>query len=119
MNWHTITLDKNSNLDDVHAYIDVGPESPWFSGHFPEKPILPGFALLSMVFDSILLTTHKEFVPTGFKRIRFKQVIKPGDRLEIKAQKQKNAYEYSFTVHANGIHACKGTLMVDPFSKKC
>jgi 3-hydroxyacyl-[acyl-carrier-protein] dehydratase len=118
-NWHTIELDKSSTKNNICANVEIGKTSQWFSGHFPDEPILPGFALLSMVFDSILLTSKEELALEGFKKIRFKQVIKPGDRLKIKAQKQKNTFIYSFTVHANGIQACTGTLMVDRFKKKC
>ena len=116
-NWHRIELDKNSNQNNIYAHVEIGPESPWFSGHFPDEPILPGFATLSMVFDAIQLVSNNKLVLTGLKKIRFKQVIKPGDRLEIKAETQNNKHSYSFTIHANGIHACKGRLLVDYFNK--
>jgi 3-hydroxyacyl-[acyl-carrier-protein] dehydratase len=115
--WHTIELGKNSTKNNVSAQVEIGPESPWFSGHFPDEPILPGFAVLAMVFEAIQLSSNKKYVLAGLKKIRFKQVIKPGDHLEIKAEKQNNIHSYSFTVHANGIHACKGRLLVNHFNK--
>jgi 3-hydroxymyristoyl/3-hydroxydecanoyl-(acyl carrier protein) dehydratase len=70
-----------------------------------------------MVFDTIAMASENELMLKGLKKIRFKKVIKPGDRLIIKAVKQKNKLSYSFTVNASGIHACKGTLIVDYFNK--
>lgn len=119
MNWHSIELDNHSTKNHVLARVEIGSGSLWFSGHFPNEPILPGIAVLSMVFDAILLTSKEDLYLSGFKKIRFKQVIKPDDRLEINAEKQNSPFAYSFFVHANGIQACKGTLMVDHSLKKC
>lgn len=119
MKWHSIKLDSCSTEDTVRSIVETGPESLWFSGHFPEEPILPGFALLSIVYDTIRLASTENLTVTGLKKIRFKQAVRPGDQLEIKAEKQKNSSAYSFTVIANGLDACTGTLIVDRFYKKC
>lgn len=115
--WHTIKLDKSSSPDVIQAYVDLSPESPWFSGHFPNEPILPGFAVMSMVFDMIRLTVKEALILNAFKKVRFKKVMGPGDRLKIKAVKQSNDLTYAFTVHANDIHACKGTIILNVFQK--
>jgi len=117
MNWHKIELTKTSNKNSVHSMVQLGKESHWFSGHFPDESILPGFAVLSMVYESIVLATEERLTLKGFKKIRFKQVIKPGDRIEINADTHNDSNVYSFTVYANGNHACKGSLIVDSFDK--
>lgn len=117
--WHSIKLDTASTRDDIRATIKTGPESGWFKGHFPNEPILPGFALLSMVYDAISLISDEELTLIGFQKIRFKRVVRPDDTLEIKAVKEKNDFTYSFTVISNGSDTCKGTVIMDRYYKKC
>jgi len=112
-NWHTIKLDQHSTKGKVRAYVDIDAQSLWFSGHFPGEPILPGFAVLSMVFDAIYLATSGSVIIKGFKKIRFKHIIKPCDQLEIEAKTSNNVDTYTFYVKVDGIHACKGTLFID------
>lgn len=117
MNWHTIKLLNDSTDEKVHACVEIDATSQWFNGHFPDEPILPGFAVLSMVFDAVSLASKENLTLKGFKKIRFKQPIKPGDHLEIVADTHDDSGRIPFTVDANGIQSCKGALIVDPIDK--
>jgi 3-hydroxymyristoyl/3-hydroxydecanoyl-(acyl carrier protein) dehydratase len=37
------------------------PDSPWFDGHFPEDPTLPGIAQLEMAVDAIRLAKNETY----------------------------------------------------------
>jgi hypothetical protein len=52
--WHSISYNKGiAQGSTVWADAYIGAASPWFSGHFPDEPILPGIAILSMVSEVI------------------------------------------------------------------
>ena len=88
-------------------------DSPWFSGHFPNNPILPGIAQLSVVLDTIQQATTKKLQLKAFKRVKFKQLINPNDKLEIKAvQNQKEPETYSFEIQVKGEIACQGIMLL-------
>lgn len=86
-------------------------DSLWFSGHFPDNPILPGIAQLSIIFDMIQQTTTEKLSIKEFKRVKFKQIIKPDDLLEIQAvRNQKEPDTYSFMIQVRGETACQGVM---------
>jgi 3-hydroxymyristoyl/3-hydroxydecanoyl-(acyl carrier protein) dehydratase len=87
-------------------------DSPWFSGHFPGNPILPGIAQLSIVFEAVRSAVKSEIQLLEFKRVKFKQTVKPDDRLEIKAiRDEKNDSTYSFMISVKGEIACSGVMI--------
>ena len=51
MRWHTLHL-VSSSSDEVVMEGEATPDSPWFSGHFPDDPILPGIAQIAMAFEA-------------------------------------------------------------------
>lgn len=88
-------------------------DSPWFAGHFPDHPILPGIAQLSVVWDLIRRSTEEKLCVKEFKRVKFKQIIHPQDQLEIQAVPSRAEPDtYSFTIKANGETACQGVITV-------
>jgi len=94
----------------------VPPESPWFNGHFPQDPTLPGIAQLEMAVDAVRLAGKRNVSAAGFRRVRFKRVIRPGERLEIIAAPRKsNENSYAFRILVGNEPACNGVLFVkDP-----
>jgi len=101
------------NKDQILAHAKIGQDSPWFSGHFPGDPILPGIAQLEAVFAAIRDAVDKDLMIAGVKRVRFRQIIRPDDRMEIcinPDKKQSNDYMFRINVK-NGI-ACSGIMTV-------
>ena len=70
----------------------------FFSGHFPEEPIMPGVLIIEAMAQVAAIvvgseTIEKEVKPeekigylAGIKEIKFKRPVRPGDRLEIKVE---------------------------------
>ncbi len=86
-------------------------DSLWFSGHFPDNPILPGIAQLSIVLDMIQQAFTTKISIQEFKRVKFKQIIKPDDLLEIQAvRSEKERDTYSFMIQVRGETACQGIM---------
>lgn len=114
MKWYSL---KNAHMPSSNEIImdaEVSPDSPWFSGHFPGEPILPGVAQLEMAFDAIKRFNRKSLKMSGLKRVRFKQVIRPDDKLRITtAPHKKDALSFHFRIMVNGELASSGILMVE------
>jgi len=60
--------------------------SPWFDGHFPGQPILPGVALISLIKKGIRYFGERQnlnFQHFGVRKARFTLPIQPDDTFEI------------------------------------
>jgi len=111
MPWYELIRIEKSDLNRISAEIQIPPESPWFCGHFPGEPILPGIAQLGMVFDVVRRLSDREWKISGISRVRFKQLIRPGDRLTVTAEPQKGREEtFSFRVMVDREVACRGMM---------
>jgi len=111
--WYSLTNIKRSSSNEILADAIVSGKSPWFSGHFPGEPILPGVALLGMVFDAIKQAFGKNLKISRVKRVKFKKIIKPGDKIQIIAKEKNDDNSlYSFQVMIDSKIACNGIMIV-------
>jgi 3-hydroxymyristoyl/3-hydroxydecanoyl-(acyl carrier protein) dehydratase len=118
MDWHRFKL-KHYSSDNIFAEVTVAPDSPWFSGHFPGSPILPGMAIISMVFDAIQRSRRTPLTIAGLKKVRFKRVVEPDDRIDLKVTRSENdPFSYFFQVTCSGEVACTGTMTTAPSSRQ-
>ncbi|HOA34719.1 MAG TPA: 3-hydroxyacyl-ACP dehydratase FabZ [Bacillota bacterium] len=74
------------------GYKNVTINEPFFQGHFPGEPIMPGVLIveaLAQVGAVALLSAEesagKLALFAGINRFRFKLPVRPGDRLELEA----------------------------------
>ena len=113
--WHYLLHEGNAQ-DSQDITNGVAPShSPWFSGHFPGNPILPGIAILAMVKETIIGEEEKKgkkIKVTGVRKVRFRQPVKPDDILSIaySALPAKNNRAYSFKVSLAEQVMCMGTI---------
>jgi len=73
---------------------NVTYNEPYFMGHFPNKPVMPGVLILEALAQAtgILAFRTSNARPTdgslyylvGIDEARFKQVVMPGDQLKLK-----------------------------------
>jgi 3-hydroxymyristoyl/3-hydroxydecanoyl-(acyl carrier protein) dehydratase len=114
MMWHSLLNLTQSEKNEIFADIHVPPDSPWFRGHFPGEPILPGVAQLGMVFDAISKAQNQDLKVSSVRRIRFKQIIRPDDQLTIIATPMKqNDGSYSFRIRVKDETVCSGVMTVE------
>ena len=90
-------IDEILNVSDsgAEASLTVKPEFPFFEGHYPGNPIMPGVLLCESVFQTgaIFLAdlldeenlTDESVTPvlTRIRDARFKRMVLPGDKIEI------------------------------------
>jgi 3-hydroxyacyl-[acyl-carrier-protein] dehydratase len=78
-------------MQRVVAIKNVTINEPFFAGHFPNMPIMPGVLIVEAMAQSggaLLLTEipdreHKLMVFTGIEKARFRRPVVPGDQLRI------------------------------------
>lgn len=91
-------------LDYLKAIKNVTINEPFFEGHFPHKPIMPGVLMLEALAQASailfsLSRTAKEgheflYFFAGIDNAKFKQIVTPGDqlRLEVRLVGQKRDF---------------------------
>jgi len=75
----------------IHAQRTFYPDEPWFQGHFPNNPILPGVLVLEAMAQAggfLFIGTDDQprmigGVVIGFHEVKFKHFVKPGDTLNL------------------------------------
>ena len=76
------------------AIKNVTINEPFFAGHFPNMPIMPGVLIVEAIAQAggaLLLTEvedreDKLMVFTGIERARFRRPVVPGDQLRIEVE---------------------------------
>ncbi len=116
--WNRPPSLERTTPNELLAIMDIDGDSPWFSGHFPGEPILPGVAILSMVFEAIAQQSKERgerIRLAAVKKIRFRRLIRPGERLEISASREKQGPpdSYSFRVSVGGEPAGSGIMLIE------
>lgn len=112
MKWYSLKEISRSASNEIVAEVEAGSDSPWFSGHFPGDPILPGVAQLEMVFDAIQESSDKTLKKFAVRKVRFKQIIRPNDPIRIVVRPQGGSpATFSFRVMVKGQVACSGVMV--------
>ena len=79
--------------ESIVAYKNVTINEPFFNGHFPEKPVMPGVLILEAMAQASGILGFKTMDKTpqdgsmyyfvGSDKLRFKRPVVPGDRLDL------------------------------------
>ncbi len=108
-----LTPGRSTPDGSISARARVTPESFWFKGHFPAGPILPGIALVGLVFETLQSVSERPLRLAGLRRVRFRRAVGPGDRMEIAVASPRGAgLGVDFKVFVDNIVVCSGTLDV-------
>ena len=108
-----IETDKNAYL---LALKNVSVNEPFFQGHFPGQPVMPGVLILEALAQatgllafSALTENHKDklYMLVGIDKARFRGQVVPGDQLKLEIRLKRN-------MRGIGMYECKA--MVD---EKC
>jgi len=75
------------------GFLDVTDDMFWVPGHFPDNPVMPGVLIVEAIAQmGALIVLSKEEMRGktayfgGIRKVRFRQKVRPGDRLILKAQ---------------------------------
>ena len=106
------------------ALKNVTINEPFFQGHFPHRPVMPGVLMLeAMAQASAILasfdldeidTQNRLYYFTAIDKARFKRPVEPGDQLifEVKvARRIRNMWKCAGVATVDGQVAAKAELM--------
>jgi 3-hydroxymyristoyl/3-hydroxydecanoyl-(acyl carrier protein) dehydratase len=106
--------DDKDRLAESTCALMLPADAIWFDGHFPNDPILPGVAQIQLVLEAVHAAIGTACRPKSLKRIRFRAMIRPGDRFEIKIQAAAgHAGKFQFRITVDDNIACTGTIVVE------
>ena len=97
-----------SPRESITALKNVTMNEPFFQGHFPDFPVMPGVLIIeALAQTAALLTFSEEHDPedvyyfAGIDGARFKRIVLPGDQLIMHATFERGkAGIYKFQVKA-------------------
>lgn len=71
----------------IVGFREVRADEPWFAGHFPGNPVLPGVIILeSLAQVGGMLAQEPGMRLLGVDKAKLRRAVVPGDRLELEAE---------------------------------
>jgi len=109
----------------IVALKNVSANEPYFQGHFPGRPIMPGVMILeamaqaagALIISSDKSTSHHEniYYYVGIDDARFKKPVIPGDQLELDVKVERmlrGIGKFSCVAQVAGEVAAEATILL-------
>lgn len=116
-----LELEENKR---VVALKNVTMNEPFFPGHFPHHPVMPGVLIVEAMAQAAAVLSFKSMgmVPdenqvvyfAGIDNVRFKRPVTPGDQLVMEVEitnNKRNIYKYKGVARVAGEVAAEAELM--------
>lgn len=91
-----LLVDRVVEIDGTHALTlkNVTRNEPFFNGHFPGMPVMPGVLILEALAQSAAILAINSlggdsapfFMLTGLDKVRFRRRVVPGDQLQMEVR---------------------------------
>jgi 3-hydroxyacyl-[acyl-carrier-protein] dehydratase len=107
----------------IRGYKCVAYNEPWFQGHFPQRPIMPGVLILESLtqLGGILAYASDPFDATsnlmfflGIDKAKFRHTVTPGDRLDLYAEvlhHRSNVWKLRGEASVDGTLCAEGEML--------
>jgi len=117
-------------LDEkIVAIKNVTMNEPFFQGHFPGNPVMPGVLIIEAMAQTggiIMLNGNENIQDSvvffmGIDKARFRKPVLPGDTLVIEAimtNKRRTVCQFDAKAYVRGELVCEASLMATVVSKK-
>lgn len=117
-----VSMDSNS----IVAIKNVTYNEPYFLGHFPPKPVMPGVLIVEALAQTsgIFIFTSADKKPdfskselfylTGIDNARFKRMVVPGDQLQLNVtfeRERRGLWKFIGEATVDGELACSAEFM--------
>jgi 3-hydroxyacyl-[acyl-carrier-protein] dehydratase len=109
---------------NIVALKNVSINEPFFSGHFPHYPVMPGVLTIEAMAQAAIILAFKTlntkpddksvYYFVGIDRARFKKPVSAGDQLILKVSFLRNLrglWKFSATAEVDGQIAAEAELM--------
>jgi len=108
----------------IHAYKNVTINEPFFTGHFPHHPVMPGVLIMEALAQAAGILSFKTmgempdansvFYFVGIDEARFKKPVMPGDQLHLHIEierQMRGIWKYKAEAKVDGQIAAQAKLM--------
>jgi 3-hydroxymyristoyl/3-hydroxydecanoyl-(acyl carrier protein) dehydratase len=86
--------------------------NPYFDGHFPDNPILPGVGQLHLLTAALAGSLQRDVTWREVHHVRFRKPILPDAPCELTATKPDSAGLVDFRIEADGVLLADGRIVV-------
>lgn len=110
--------------DSIKAYKNVTVNEPFFNGHFPEQPVMPGVLIVEAMAQAAGILGFKTMDKTpqdgsmyyfvGSDKLRFKKPVVPGDRLDLFAtivSEKRGIWKFDVKAEVDGKMVSSATIL--------
>ncbi|HEY4872987.1 MAG TPA: 3-hydroxyacyl-ACP dehydratase FabZ [Steroidobacteraceae bacterium] len=113
--------------ESIRALKNVTYNEPFFPGHFPVRPVMPGVmiiealaqtaGILAFVTSGIVPNAMRRFYFVGIDNARFRKPVEPGDQLLLSAKLErsfKGIWRFSTVAMVGESEVAHADMMVAP-----
>jgi len=114
----------------IHALKNVTFNEPFFPGHFPHRPVMPGVMIIEalaqaagiLAFKTVKVVPDSEtrFYFVAIDNARFRKPVEPGDQLKLKVTLKrafKGIWKFHGSAEVDGVEVASAEMMVAPETK--
>lgn len=115
----------------IRALKNVTYNEPFFPGHFPYRPVMPGViiiealaqaaGILAFLTAGVVPDEQTRFYFVGIDKARFRKPVEPGDQLILEASLQRQMrgiWKFEACARVAGDEVASAELMVAPETSK-
>lgn len=123
-----LLVDRVALLDlegkSIRAYKNVSINEPFFNGHFPEHPIMPGVLIIEAMAQAAGILGFKMmnmkpsdgtlYYFVGSDKLRFRQPVVPGDQLQLEAKylsNKRSIWKFECKAIVEGKEVCSAEII--------
>lgn len=110
--------------ESIVAYKNVTINEPFFNGHFPDHPVMPGVLIVEAMAQAAGILGFKTMDKTpqdgsiyyfvGSDKLRFKRPVVPGDQLQLEANiisEKRGIWKFDVKATVNGELVSSATIL--------
>lgn len=123
-----LLVDRVSELDlegkRIRAYKNVSINEPFFNGHFPHHPIMPGVLIIEAMAQAAGILGFKMmnvkpadgtlYYFVGSDKMRFRAPVTPGDQLVLEASfisAKRSIWKFACKASVDGKEVCAAEII--------
>jgi 3-hydroxyacyl-[acyl-carrier-protein] dehydratase len=113
--------------EHIRALKNVTFNEPFFTGHFPHRPVMPGVMIIEALAQAcgilafqtagVIPDENTRFYFVGIDKARFRRVVEPGDQLILTAKLERairGIWKFSTVAYVGTEEAVTAEMMVAP-----
>ncbi len=114
----------------IRALKNVTFNEPFFPGHFPHRPVMPGVMIIEALAQAagilafktvgVVPDTETRFYFVAIDNARFRRPVEPGDQVVLKVTLKrafKGIWKFDGVAEVDGVEAASAEIMVAPETK--